>query len=106
MTELSTSIGGISPYEGGFWDKHSGDPNICLLKDEFSHSNSYVHHPVWYVIEQIMGDAIAFFFWDSIGKKNSDSFKVYDKMMEELDNKVIDVLNMMWELEEDETGRI
>ena len=106
MTELSTSIGSISPYEGGFWDKHSDDPNICVLKDEFSQSKSYIHHPVWYVIEQILGDAIAFFFWDSIGKRSLDSFKVSDKMMEELDNKVIDVLNMMWELEEDETGRI
>ncbi len=105
VTGLIGYNGYLPPYEGKFWEKYSHEPQISLLKDQLINSNSYIQHPIWYVIEQTLSEAIAYFLWDSIEKKNYGSLKVSDKMMEQLDNKLKDVLNMMWELEEDETGR-
>ncbi len=102
---LSACTGGISPYDGQFWSSFENDPYIQVLKSEFRNSTAYDFHPIWHVIEQTAGDYIAHYLWDSILNRDSKLEEAADQTLEDLDKKLIDVLNMMWEMEEDETGR-
>lgn len=102
---LSACNGNIPPYEGQFWSMFENDPYIQVLKEQFRNSAAYDFHPIWHFIEQTSGDYVAHYFWDSIVNKDSKLYEAAGQTLEDLDNKLIDVLNMMWEMEEDETGR-
>ena len=105
LTGLCSCSGSILPYESRFWSMFENDPYIQVLKREFQNSAAYDFHPIWHVFEQTSGDYVAHFFWDTIVNKNSELHEVADQMLEKLDNKLLDVMNMIWEMEENETGR-
>lgn len=101
---LSAINGNIPPYVGSFWDIYGYDPCIKVLKEEFSRSTSYDNHPLWHVVEQASGDYIARYFWKSIIDEELKNDVAPDHILEGLDNGIIDILNMTWEMQEDDTG--
>lgn len=102
---LSTCNGNFPPYEGRFWSLYENDPYFRVLKAEFRNSAVYDFHPIWHVIEQTSGDYITHYLWDSMVNRNTKLDEAAGQTLVDLDNKLIDILNMMWEMEEDETGR-
>ena len=102
---LCATNGSYPPYEGLFWNQYGDDPCIRVLKEQLKNSTSYTYHPIWRVVEQISGDYIAHYLWDSILNKNTKLNEAADQTLKDLDSRLIDVLNMMWEMEENETGR-
>lgn len=102
---LCASNGNYPPYEGRFWREYRNDPYIRVLMEQFRNSATYDFHPIWRVIEQMTGDYIARYLWDSILNPESKVFMAADETLKDLDSRLIDVLNMMWEMEEDDSGR-
>lgn len=102
---LCATNGNYPPYEGLFWKEYGDDPCMHVLMDQLRNSTSYDYHPIWRVIEQIAGEHIAHYLWDSILNQNTKLNEAAGQTLKDLDARLIDVLNMMWELEENETGR-
>jgi hypothetical protein len=55
-------------------------------------------------VEQASGDYIARYFWKSIIDEELKNDVAPDHILEGLDNRIIDILNMTWEMQEDDTG--
>jgi ABC-type glycerol-3-phosphate transport system substrate-binding protein len=102
---LCACNGCIPPFESRFWSMFEHDPNIRVLKEQFRNSAVYDIHPIWHVIEQISGEHVAHYFWDSIANKDWRLDEVAGQVLEDLDRKLIDILDMMWEMEDDEASR-
>lgn len=102
---LCACNGYIPPYESRFWSLLENDPYVQVLKSELQNSTGYDIHPIWHTIEQTSGDHVAHYFWDSLVNKDTKLYEAALQTLEELDKKLIDVLDMMWEMEDDETGR-
>lgn len=99
--------GNVPPFDSLFWQKYATDPNIRILFDELKHSKAYPFHPLWHAIEQVSGDYMAHNLWKFLvdGNRNKEYDDIDDKTLERLDKRVIDLVKMMWEMQEDEDER-
>jgi ABC-type glycerol-3-phosphate transport system substrate-binding protein len=105
LTELCTVNGNIPPYECSFWSQYGDDRYIKVLREQYQNSTAYDIHPLWNVIEQTIGDHVTHYFWNSIVEKDPRFCEAADKTLENMDKEIIDLLNMIWEMQDDDIGR-
>lgn len=104
LMDLTAINGYIPPYKCSFWSEYGDDPNIRVLKDQYQNSTAYDNHPLWVVMEKTAGDDIAHYFWNSIVGNDTKQYDSADQMLENLDRKLFNLLNLMWEMQVNENG--